>query len=131
MALLDESHYVRIRRAISQSFNEVTLSDDVIRDSGVVDEAEDWTARQTADTGEHAVRAARYYAAHLLVPSVWGQLQAAHNIVGGDGTAVKWRELAAELLRRAESEIAAIAGEAAPERRPMQSTGSVRVNVTF
>lgn len=134
MPLLTETDYPSIRRAISASFDETTLPDPVIADDLFVGEAELWVAARTSDAGAHAKKAAIYYAAYLLVPSVKGQLQAAENIRAGSqgsSSTSNWKPLADELLRRAEREIDMISNPADVPELEMAVSCSVPVSFVF
>ena len=118
MPLLSEDDYPSIRRNISFSLSETLLPDPMIEE--YADEGEGWVTAQTDDTGTHAVHAARYYTSYLLVPMVQGQLQAAHDLAadGRGPSALDWKPLAEELLRRAMRELALILEEEGVETMP-------------
>lgn len=106
MPLLGAESYDSIRRAISASLDSDTLPDALIEDDLYLNSALEWVASRTSDEGEHAKRAAIYYAAYLLLPAMQGQIMAAHAIhTGGQTSAIGWRTLADELLARAEREL--------------------------
>ena len=108
--LIETSDYQYLRNILDASVDADTLPDPVIESPLMLKRATDYIVSRTSDLGEHAKNAAIFYLASLLLPSMQGQITAAHVIrTGGQvSRSVNWKEFESSILNRMEEELALI-----------------------